>query len=226
MIPTPRLLFSPFGRRSRPILIALTGLLSSALPSEATQLLIFSAPGGPREYNYLGGVPTDTGWVTELSVNFEVPRELRIEKIKAWITGAPDSTATFSVNSVPAQDSGWLFSQTFSVEQVSGAPAKWQGLDSLQWNLEPGVYQLFIAAPAVPIGFGYQGPWPDTDRLLKTFDYRDYSEPGNIPWAPFGLEVYGTFTAVPEPSFYGLMGSAGLVALAARRQFKRKARKI
>jgi hypothetical protein len=209
MNPTSRLLFSIFGRRSRAILIALTGLLSSALPGEATQLLIFSSPGGPMEYNHLGWVPTDTGWVTELSVNFEVPRELRIEKIKAWINGPSGSTATFSVNSVPAQESGWLYSQTFSLEEVWSAPAEWQGLDSLRWNLHPGVYQLFMAAPVVPIGYGYHGPWPDMDRLLKTFDYRDYSEPGNIPWAPFGLEVYGTFTGVPEPSFYGLMGSAG-----------------
>ena len=178
------------------------------------------------EYNDLGAVLTDAGWVTMLSVNFEVPEALRIQKIKAWINGGLGSTATFSVDTVPGQEAGLLFFQTFPVEQVSGAPAKWQGVDSLKWDLQPGVYQFFMSAPDVPLGYGYQGPIPNLDSLLNTFDYRDYSQPGNIPWAPFGLEVSGTpLSAVPEPSFYGLMGGAGLLALATTRRFQRKIRR-
>ena len=232
MIPTSRFLFSHLGERTRAVLIALIGLFSSSLLSGASQLLLYSYPGGPMEYNYLGGVLTPEGWVTKLSVNFEVPEAIRIQTIKAWINGGPgfngdETTATFSVSPVPSEEAGIQLCQTFPVEQVIGAPAKWQGLDSLKWDLQPGVYQFFMSAPDVPIGYGYQGPIPNLDSLLNTFDYRDYSEPGNIPWAPFGLEVYGTpLSAVPEPSLYGLMGAAGLLALAATRQFQRKLRRV
>src|SRR5215216_1015351 len=88
---------SNFGRCSRAVLVALVGLFSSALVSEASKLLIYSAPGGPMEYTYLNGVWTDEGWVTKLGVTFEVPQKLRIESIKVWMTGGPESTATFSV---------------------------------------------------------------------------------------------------------------------------------
>lgn len=178
------------------------------------------------EYNYLGGVWTDTGFVTKLGVSFEVPADLRIQKINVWMNGGPDSTATFSVYAAdPGPDSGPPFSQTFSVEEVDHAPAKWQGLSSLKWDLKPGVHQLLIDAPGVPLGYGYYGPQPNLDFGLSGVGYQDFSQPDNIPWAPFGVEVYGSFSPVPEPSFYGLMGSAGLLALVATRRLKRKGRK-
>ena len=222
---TPCFPFSNFGRRSRAVFVALVGLFSSALASEASKLFIYSAPGGPMEYNTLGAVWTDTGWVTMLSISFEVPVALRIQAIKVWMNGGPESTATFSVYPAnPGPESGPPFSRTFSVEEVDGAPAKWQGLSSLKWDLKPGVHELFISAPDVPLGYGYQGPTPNLDSLLNTLDYKDYSQPDNIPWAPFGLEVYGSLSPVPEPSFYGAVGSVGLLALAASRRFKRKGR--
>ncbi len=179
------------------------------------------------EYNEIGATLTDAGWVTMLSVNFEVTEAIRIQKIKAWITGSDGSTATFSVGPVVFSDeSHTSYYRTFPVEQVIDAPAKWQGVDSLKWDLQSGTYRFFMSAPDVPLGYGYYGPTPNLDSLLNSFDYKDYSQPDNIPWAPFGFEVYGTpLSSVPEPSFYGLMGATGLLALAASRRFQPKGRR-
>jgi hypothetical protein len=205
----------------------MVGFFSSALLSHASKLLLYSPPGGPMEYNELGGILTDAGWVTKVSFSFEVPEALRIQKINAWINGPDWSTATFSVSPVDVSDELHTFYfRTFPVERVLNAPAKWQGVDLLKWDLQPGTYQFFMSAPDVPLGYGFDGPIPNLDSLLDSFDYMDYSQPDNIPWAPFGLEVYGVpLSAVPEPSLYGLMGATGLLALAACRRFQRKVRR-
>lgn len=208
--------------------LLVTSLFCTALIGRASHLLMYSAPGGPMEYNELGAVWTDHGWMTEVGITFEVPEAIRIQKIQAWMNGGGGSTATFSVGLVldSIDELATHYSQTFPVERVMNAPAKWQGLNSLKWDLHPGTYKFFMSAPDVPLGYGYQGPIPTVDSLINVIDYQDYSQPGNIPWAPFGLEVYGTpLSAVPEPSFYGLMGSAGLLALAATRRLRRKARR-
>ena len=182
MIPVPRFLFSNFGRRSRAVLTALVGLFSSTLLCEATELLFFSSPGGPMEYNTLGAVLTDQEWTTEVSMKFEVSDAIRIQKIKAWINGG--STARFAAGPVPSSidELATYYSQTFAVEPVLDAPAKWQGLDSLKWDFQPGVeYQFFMSAPVVPLGYGYQGPIPNVEPLINFFDYQDYSQPDNIP---------------------------------------------
>jgi len=221
MIPTSRFLFLNFGRRSCAVLVALIAVFSTTVVSEAGELLLYSAPGGPMEYNYFDGVLTDHGFETELGVTFEVPEGIRIQKIEAWMNGGKGSTANFSVGLLHISDEGLAtyFSKTFPVDHVIDAPAKWQGVDSLKWDLPPGEYWFSMSAPDVPIGYGYHGPIPKVASLINVIDYEDYSQPGNIPWAPFGLKVYGTpLSAVPEPSFYGLLGSAGLLALAATRR--------
>jgi len=215
----PNALFFRFRRRLRADL-AIAAEFASALLSSASALLLYSPQGGPMQYNGFGGVWTDDGWVTELRVTFEVPEAIRIERIKAWINGP--GTADFAVN--PTSDDWDVpLSRTFPVDQVRGSPAKWQGVSSLCWDLQPGTYPLFIDAPTVPYGYGYHGPMPNLDSLLLVTDYRDLSDPTNRFPPPFGLAVYGSpLSAVPESSLYGLLGSTGLFALAACRRFQRK----
>jgi hypothetical protein len=188
---------------------------SGTLIIQASKLLLYSLPGGPMQYNGHGAVLTENGFVSLVGVTFELPEAVRIESIRVWINGA--SNASVSIEPVP---NVWEepFYHTIPVELVSDAPAKWQGIGSLRWYLQPGSYQLFLQAPDIPYGFGYHGP-----VLTPAYDiqnFHDYAYPDEKFAPGFGLQVYGSqLSAIPEPSLFGLMGCLVLVGIAARRRF-------
>lgn len=207
----------------RTVLI-LAGLTSGALVSQASVLYLYSHPGGPMQYNGHTAIWTDEGFVTKLSVSFEVPEAIRIQTVKAWINGGGGSMASFSIIPLTTYWEAPLF-RSFEAESAGNAPAKWQGISELKWDLQPGSYRLYITAPSVPYAYGYHGPIPNLDSLLTGIDFRDYSEPDNPNPIGFGLEVYGTqLSAVPEPSSFGLMGGTLLLALAATRRVQQRRR--
>ncbi len=198
----------------------MAGLLAStALVSHATRLLLYAPPGGPLQYN---GFPPAAGSDSDslVSVSFEVPEAIRIESIRVWVNGG--GFASVSVKPFSQEWDQPVFA-SFPIESVTNAPAKWQGVSSLNWDLQPDSYEIFLQAPTIPFGYGFQGAprFPEFD--IDTF--RDYSQ--FHLQDPFGIQVYGSYlSAVPEPATYGLMGGLVLFAVAAGRNRVRRRKSL
>jgi hypothetical protein len=217
------LLWRRFRTVLRPCLFSaliFTGSLS------ATELLIEEHQGGPQQY---GGT---YGWAHAAS--FELNEAVQIQGIQGWMAASKEFPPIVSISRhLPldpfASDATDLFSQTLSIKGIAPVPpshhvppARWEGVSSLQWNLQPGTYDVIFLGGFFPYSYGYDGP-PST-ALGGPEAYFVY---GNDGWQDndgrFGVRIYGApLSAIPEVPTYGLFGSAVLIGLVSYRRFARR----
>lgn len=185
----------------------------------ATGILLQTSQGDPHQYNGGDGF----AW----SVAFEVPEAVRVQAIQGWMRGLQgeiDSVGIFSY--LPRNPfSSSLDFASFSLKGVDTLPAaplsppgRWEGVSSLNWDLQPGIYSIVFRAGYMPYGYG--GPSvPPTDSGVTIFSntYQTFFDDGwHDNGGPIGLRIYGApLSAVPEPSMYGLFGTAMLIGVAA-----------
>ena len=192
----------------------------------ATEILIQNSQGGPHQSNGGAGV----AW----SVAFEFPETVRVQAIQGWINGFEGDTAAVGIfSSLPADPLlPSLDLKTFSLRGIGptppdalSPPARWEGVDGLNWTFGAGTYSIVFVAPFMPYGFGgplTEGPYPISNSYQTFYDDSWHDNGG-----PIGLRIYGTplapLSSTPEPGTYGLMGSAVLVGMATLRRYRRMA---
>ena len=120
----------PFLLRPRIVLgLALACFAASAVHA---QLIVERPQGGPNQYNSLVG---------PVSAAFHLDEPTQIHGLYGWINGSGD----VSVGITNEAHSLWLGS-SFLLETVTNAPAKWQGVGSLRFDLAPGDYRVEFTA--------------------------------------------------------------------------------
>ena len=176
----------------------------SSFMSASAELLVRWSEGGPDRY---------TGLFGPIAIGFTVEEPTRIESVRTWISRDGPVTASLLLNDLSAE----LYSETFVSQSPLSAPARWQGVGSLRWDLQPGTYYLSFSEGFFP--FGYPVIHPNPPGVQTPFDFESLDADGWERTGPFGVEIYGDpLSATPEPATYGLVGSAALLGLAAFRR--------
>lgn len=201
-------------------LLAFTSLVGGSL--YATGILIQTSAGGPLQYNGGGGF----AW----SVAFEFPEAVRVQAIQGWMTSyqAGNTAAVGIFSSLPPDPFlPGLDLKTFSLIPIDVPPppqlvppGRWEGVGSLNWDFEPGVYSIVFEGAFMPYGYG----GPETSGPEPFVNYQTFYDGGwHDNGGPIGLRIYGTpLSAIPEPATYGLVGSAMLLGVAAFRRYRRR----
>jgi hypothetical protein len=211
--------------RSVPLGMVAGLVFFGAVAGGAATLLLEMPQGSPNQYHGAGKFVGEHGLESLVSAKFTVPRpiHLRIDSISAWINGS--GVAWVGISPVGWNNPIPEFYHSIPLEQVDGVAARWQGVDSLNWTLVSGEYNLFLDAPDIPFGFGFNGP--SLTPAFSVYDLLDYSMDPPFEMLPFGIQVYGTvlrpLSGTPEPGIFGLMGCMVLLAVAVRRRFSRVA---
>jgi hypothetical protein len=143
-----------------------------------------------------------------------VEEPTRIESVQTWIWRDGPVIASLLSSNLSQE----LYSKTFIAQPPPAAPAQWQGVGSLRWDLQPGDYYLSFDEGFFPLGFPVVHPNPPGVQIPFDFEIKT-----NDGWEktgfPFGVEIYGEqLSAIPEPGTYGLVASAALLGLAAFRR--------
>jgi PEP-CTERM motif-containing protein len=186
-------------------LLSVLFFFNSFMSASATELLVRWSEGGPDRYTGVWGT---------IAIGFSVEEATRIESVRTWISHDGPVTASLLL----ADLSHTLYSETFVSQATLRAPAKWQGVSSLRWDLEPGEYYLSFGDGFFPLGLPVIHPNPP--GVQSPFDFELlYPEGWEHTGFPFGVEIYGEqLSAIPEPATYGLVASAALLGLAAFRR--------
>ena len=194
-----------FPRFARFGVLSVVFFLNSFMPAAATGLLVRWSEGGPDRY---------TGVFGPIAIGFTVEEATRIESVRTWIWRDGPVTASLLSNDL----SGKLYSETFDSQPALSAPARWQGVGSLRWDLQPGAYYLSFDEGFFPLGYPVVRPNPPGVQIPFDFEVR-FDDRWESTGFPFGVEIYGRqLSAVPEPAAYGLVASATLLGLAAFRR--------
>jgi hypothetical protein len=175
------------------------------------ELLFERHQGGPFEYSEVGDIHT---------AYFDVTEPIRIQGITGWFDGGPVDV-TVSVAS-PLYDQVFSGSFHINVRPVPQpgqyyAPGVWRGMGALNWDLEPGNYQLNFFDAGMPLSYGYSGPVADVPQFTDFANYWDVAGQEEYATAdPFGVRIYGRpLSAVPEPSLYSTACALFLLAAVA-----------
>ena len=198
-----------FRRFARFGLLAGVFFLNSFLSASA-ELLVRWSEGGPDRY---------AGTFGPIAIGFTVDEPTRIESVRSWIWRDGPVTASLLLKDLSYE----LYSETFlsvppPTQSNHTPPARWQGVSSLQWDVQPGDYYLSFDEGFFPMGYPVIHPNPPGVQTPFDFEfiYDDKWEPTGFP---FGVEIYGRqLSAVPEPATYGLGASTALLGLAAFRR--------
>ena len=212
-------LFSCFRTFRRVVRLDLLSALIVLTNSASAGPIIEQPQGGPDRYSGYDNA--------NAAIGFDLDEPTRIVKVQMWMSPAREGAFTASIMYVLIAFSTTLYSDTFIGESVLSAPASWQGLSSLKWDLQPGSYYLTFGPAffplALPIGQRTPGTKAPTDFEFA-FAPNLYEEP-NLPleWrqtdSPLGVRIYGVpLSAVPEPGSYGALGGVLLIALAGFRR--------
>ncbi len=203
-------------------IISLCFLAGAFIPARA-QLLVDTGPGTTQ------GILLDGGSVQHqwLAGRVTFDQQTRITGVQQWMQ--LDNAGGKLRIELDQNDGGLpgasLFSTTFDVPPPpSTPPLEWIGTRDVDWHVAPGTYWIaFTPHDDPPFGAGVPVFAPH-----RLFIYAFNSNIGGdrLPvWhlqafsESEGLRVFGNeISAVPEPSYYGLIGTMVLSALAAYRR--------
>lgn len=188
--------------------------------AHATLLLVESPRGDPQRYTSEFGQGVVASFTTDVGI--------QVQSVRAWMNG--EGFASIVIRGpldhpiVPPDfsDAGNLWGAGFELHPASGVSATWQGVSSLSWDLQPGMYTVIIEGGFVPYSYG--GPPSTVDNHPFDFQTEDFQGKWHPSGGPFGLQIFGApLSAVPEPATYSVAGSAALLAVVLFRRRRRSA---
>ena len=143
------------------------------------------------------------GQLAPVAAHFTLVEGTRITGIKGWWNGSGPASVGLTNETF-----GLSLGVGFDLQPVFDAPAKWQGVSPLFFDLKPGGYWVILQGGELP--FAYGGP-PSTAPQQPS-DYLVFTNGHWEEGLPFGVRIYGVpLSAVPGPTTYA--AAAGLFLL-------------